>query len=172
MNDMVVCRPSEGPNSHHTMLQVGHGPERPPFVGTKLVAGYFGGTRVPMAISWPAKIVADKAVRNQFHHVNDIASTIYDVVKLKPQETLNGVKQLPLDGVSMAYTFANASAADQKGPQYFEFAGSRAQYSNGWIASVFGPRKPWSDDIAGLLSWSGKAAFITRSPWIGNTLVG
>ncbi len=141
-----------------------------PFVGTKLVAGYFGGTRVPMAISWPAKIVADKAVRNQFHHVNDIASTIYDVVKLKPQETLNGVKQLPLDGVSMAYTFANASAADQKGPQYFEFAGSRAQYSNGWIASVFGPRKPWSDDIAGLLSWSGKAAFITRSPWIGNTL--
>lgn len=64
-------------------------------------------------------------MRNQFHHVNDIASTIYDVVKLKPQETLNGVKQLPLDGVSMAYTFANASAADQKGPQIFKFAPGR-----------------------------------------------
>jgi len=170
-------------NTHYGGLQALGGPKlaphysaswawagETPFLGTKLVAGYFGGTRVPMAISWPAKIAPDKTVRNQFHHVNDVASTIYDVLKLKPPETLDGVKQLPMDGVSLSYTFANASAAGQKGPQYFEFAGSRAQYADGWVASVFGPRKPWSDDIASLLSWSGKAAFITRMPWIGNTL--
>ncbi|WP_460163699.1 sulfatase-like hydrolase/transferase [Pseudomonas sp. S2_F03] len=46
-----------------------------PFVGTKLVAGYFGGTRTPLAVSWPKQIKADARVRTQFHHVNDIAPT-------------------------------------------------------------------------------------------------
>src|SRR3546814_3274569 len=32
-----------------------------PFRGTKLVAGYFGGTRAPLAISWPQQIKADAA---------------------------------------------------------------------------------------------------------------
>lgn len=46
-----------------------------PFVGSKLVAGYFGGTRAPLAVSWPAAIPVDRKIRKQFHHVNDIAST-------------------------------------------------------------------------------------------------
>ena len=51
-----------------------------PFHHTKLVASHFGGTRNPMAISWPARIKADKAPRSQFHHVNDIVPTIYDIL--------------------------------------------------------------------------------------------
>ena len=51
-----------------------------PFHHTKLVASHFGGTRNPMAISWPKRIKADGTMRNQFHHVNDIAPTIYDIV--------------------------------------------------------------------------------------------
>ena len=138
-----------------------------PFIGTKHVAGYFGGTRVPMAISWPAKITPSKIIRTQFHHVNDIASTIYDVVGLAPPEVLNGVKQLPMDGVSMTYSFQDAKAADHKHQQYFELMGSRAEYSDGWVAAVFGPRKPWVAEQSGLLSFPGKLAFALHAPWIG-----
>lgn len=140
-----------------------------PLVGTKLMAGYFGGTRVPMAISWPAKIRPDKAIRTQFHHVNDIAPTIYEVVGLTPPAAVNGITQLPVDGVSMAYTFGDAAAKPRKTRQYFEIMGSRAEYSDHWVASVAGPRKPWVADQSSLLSWSGKLSFLLHSPWIGNT---
>jgi arylsulfatase A-like enzyme len=114
-----------------------------PFQGTKLVAGYFGGTRVPMAVSWPKGIKADTEVRGQFHHVNDIAPTIYDIIGIAPPESVNGLAQDPLDGVSLAYTFADGTADTQKTHQYFEVFGSRGIYSEGWMASVFGPRIPW-----------------------------
>jgi len=114
-----------------------------PFQGTKLVAGYFGGTRVPMAISWPKGIKADAEVRGQFHHVNDIAPTIYDVIGITPPESVNGFGQDPLDGISLAYTFSDGKVATQKTHQYFEVFGSRGIYSEGWMASVFGPRIPW-----------------------------
>jgi len=140
-----------------------------PFYGTKTMAGYFGGTRVPLAISWPEKIAASKAVRPQFHHINDIASTIYEIAGVQPPETRNGVKQLPLDGMSMTYTFKDANAAGKKPQQYFEVLGSRAEYADGWIASVVGPRKPWVTDGSKFISWGGKLAYFFQAPWIGNT---
>ena len=57
-----------------------------PFQATKLVASYFGGTRNPMVISWPAKIAPDKRPRSQFHHVNDIAPTIYELLGITPPQ--------------------------------------------------------------------------------------
>ena len=50
-----------------------------PFRYTKLVASHFGGTRNPLVVSWPKGIKPDKTPRPQFHHVNDIAPTIYDI---------------------------------------------------------------------------------------------
>lgn len=140
-----------------------------PFVGTKLVAGYFGGTRTPLAVSWPKRIAPDKSVRSQFHHVNDIAPTLYDLLGIQPPAVVDGTAQLPIDGVSMAYSFANAKAATRKKHQYFEIMGSRAEYQDGWIASVFGPRTPWVADIANLFSVPGKVAMLTRQRWIGDT---
>ena len=64
-----------------------------PFKSTKLVAAHFGGTRSPMAISWPAKIKPDKTPRSQFHHVNDIAPTLYELIGIKPPREVNGYKQ-------------------------------------------------------------------------------
>ena len=126
-----------------------------PFQGTKLVAGYFGGTRVPMAMSWPKGVQADARVRNQFHHVNDIAPTIYELVGIAPPESIHGVEQDPLDGISMAYTFGDAGAPTTKPDQYFEIFGSRGLYSDGWMASVFGPRLPWlSATAAAYAGWN------------------
>ena len=124
-----------------------------PFQGTKLVAAMFGGTRTPMVISWPKKIKHDGKVRSQFHHVNDIASTLYDILDITPPKYYNGVKQLPLDGTSMAYSFGHPEAKTTKKTQYFEILGSRGVYNDGWFAGTFGPRAPWSTDMTGIINW-------------------
>jgi len=124
-----------------------------PFQGTKLVAAYLGGTRTPLVISWPKKIKHDGKVRSQFHHVNDIAPTIYEILGIIPPKIVDGVEQQPLDGVSMAYTFDKPEAKTTKKTQYFEILGSRSIYHDGWMASVFGPRAPWSTDLTGVINW-------------------
>ena len=124
-----------------------------PFQGTKLVAAHLGGTRTPLVISWPNKIKPDGKVRPQFHHVNDVAATIYDVLDITPPTTVDGIEQIPLDGVSMAYTFDQPEAKTTKQTQYFEILGSRGVYHDGWMAGTFGPRTPWLTDISGLYTW-------------------
>ena len=114
-----------------------------PYKGTKLLASYFGGTRNPMAIRWPAKIKPDATPRPQFHHCNDIVPTIYEVLGITPPLEVNGVPQDPIDGVSFAYSFTDPKAKGQLLTQYFEIMGSRSIYHNGWMASAFGPRVPW-----------------------------
>ncbi len=69
---------------------------------TKLIASHFGGTRNPLAISWPAHIKPDKTPRAQFHHVNDIVPTIYEILGITPPKVVDGFAQDPIDGVSMA----------------------------------------------------------------------
>ncbi|WP_287251982.1 arylsulfatase [Moorena sp. SIO4E2] len=122
-----------------------------PFRYTKLVASHFGGTRNPMVISWPDGITPDKTPRSQFHHVNDIVPTIYDILEITPPEEVYGFKQDPFDGISMEYTFKNtnkdAKPLGKKKVQYFENFGSRGIYVNGWYACTFGPLIPW--DTAG-----------------------
>ena len=128
-----------------------------PFQYTKLIASHFGGTRNPLAISWPATIKPDKTPRPQFHHVNDIAPTIYDILDINPPKVVDGFKQDPIDGVSMAYSFADAKAPGHKHTQYFDNNGSRGVYQDGWFAGTFGPLTPWLTVSPGLATWdSGK----------------
>ena len=128
-----------------------------PFRYTKLIASHFGGTRNPLAISWPATIKPDKTPRPQFHHVNDIAPTIYDILDITPPKVVDGFKQDPIDGVSMAYSFADAKAPGHKHTQYFDNNGSRGIYQDGWFAGTFGPLTPWLTVSPGLATWdSGK----------------
>jgi arylsulfatase len=124
-----------------------------PFHHTKLVASHFGGTRNPMAVSWPKRIKPDKTPRSQFHHVNDIVPTIYDVLGIKPPKVVDGFKQDPIDGASMVYTFASAKAPGRKRTQYFDNNGSRGIYSDGWYACTFGPLTPWLTVSPGLATW-------------------
>ncbi|WP_443216865.1 arylsulfatase [Rhizobium sp. Root708] len=114
-----------------------------PFKGTKLLGAYFGGTRNPMVVSWPGHIKHDGKMREQFHHVVDIAPTIYDVLKIKPPKVVSGFDQIPIDGTSLAYTFASADAKGEKKMQFFDNNGSRGLYLDGWFAGTFGPFIPW-----------------------------
>lgn len=124
-----------------------------PFQGVKLLAAYMGGTRTPLVVSWPKKIKHDGKVRSQFHHVNDIAATIYDVLNITPPKVVNGVEQQPLDGKSMLYSFDKPEAKGVKKTQYFELMGSRGIYYDGWFAGTFGPKAPWSVDVSAVINW-------------------
>ena len=85
-----------------------------PFRSTKLVAAHFGRTRNPLAVSWPKSIKPDKQLRTQFHHVNDVVPTIYEILGITPPQVVDGVDQDPMDGVSMTYAFESANAPDRK----------------------------------------------------------
>jgi arylsulfatase A-like enzyme len=117
-----------------------------PFKWTKQVASHFGGTRQGMAISWPGHIKDVGAVRTQFHHVIDIVPTILEAAGVQAPEVVNGIKQKPIEGVSMVYTFdqANANAPSKRDTQYFEMVGNRAIYHDGWIAATTPALTPWS----------------------------
>ena len=127
-----------------------------PFRYTKLIASHFGGTRNPMAISWPAGIKPDKTPRPQFHHVNDIAPTLYQILNITPPKVVDGFPQDPIDGVSMVYTFADPKAPGRKHTQYFDNNGSRAIYHDGWFACTFGPLTPWLTVSPGLSTWDSR----------------
>jgi arylsulfatase A-like enzyme len=124
-----------------------------PFRYTKLIAADFGGTRTPMVISWPKGIKPDKTPRPQFHHVNDLAPTLYEILGIKLPEVVDGHKQDPIDGTSFAYTFGSAEAKGRKATQYFEIMGSRGIYHEGWFAGTFGPRTPWVAAMPDLSAW-------------------
>jgi arylsulfatase A-like enzyme len=116
-----------------------------PFKWTKQVASHFGGTRQGLAISWPGRITDVGGIRPQFHHVIDIVPTILEATGIKAPDVVNGIKQKPIEGVSMVYTFdkANANAPSKHQTQYFEMVGNRAIYHDGWIASTTPPAAPW-----------------------------
>jgi len=138
-----------------------------PYKGTKLIAAHFGGTRNPLAVRWPAKIKPDAKPRSQFHHVNDIVPTIYEVVGITPPKVVNGFPQDPIQGVSMAYTFNDAAAKGRLLTQYFEIMGSRGIYHDGWFACAFGPRAPWLPGLPkGFFDKEGKLAWTPdRDKW-------
>jgi len=124
-----------------------------PFKYTKLIASDFGGTRTPMVISWPARITPDSSPRPQFHHVNDIAPTLYEILGIRAPDVVDGHPQDPIDGISLAYTFDDPDAPGRKATQYFEIMGSRGIYHDGWMASAFGPRRPWVAEMPDISNW-------------------
>ena len=116
-----------------------------PFKWTKQVPSHFGGTAQGMAISWPGRIKDVGGIRRQFHHVIDIVPTILEATRIPAPDRVNGIKQLPIEGVSMAYTWdqANASARTRHTTQYFEMLANRAIYHDGWVAATTPATRPW-----------------------------
>ncbi len=125
-----------GPNSFPHMSAAWAVATDAPFKWTKQMAADFGGTRNGMVMHWPKGFDAKGEIRNQFHHVNDIAPTILEATHLPTPKMINGVEQIPMDGVSMLYATDDANASDRHTTQYFEMFGNRAIYNDGWLARV------------------------------------
>ncbi len=125
-----------------------------PYQWTKQVASHWGGVRNGTIVHWPRGIRAKGDVRSQFHHLIDVAPTILEAAGLPEPVMVNGVQQMPLQGVSMVYSFDDARAADRHETQYFEMVVNRGIYHKGWTAVtrhstpwVVGPLPPYDDDV-------------------------
>ena len=113
-----------------------------PYQWTKQVASHWGGTRNGTIVHWPTGIKARGEIRSQFHHVIDVAATVLEAAGLPEPLAVNGVQQIPLEGVSMAYSFDDAGADDRHTTQYFEMFCNRGIYHDGWTA-VTRHSTPW-----------------------------
>ena len=96
-----------------------------------------GGIRDPLVVSWPGRMDAPGAILDQFHHIIDIAPTIYDTAGVVPLRAYRGVSQMPIHGRSMARTFADANAPQERRTQYFEMFGHRGIWIDGWKAVTY-----------------------------------
>ena len=121
-----------------------------PFKWVKQVASHFGGTAQGMVMSWPGHISDHGGIRCQFHHLIDIVPTILEATGIPAPDAIDGIKQKPIEGVSMAYTWdkANADAPSTHTTQYFEMLGNRAIYHDGWVAATTPVTLPWELNTA------------------------
>src|SRR6266481_715450 len=126
-----------------------------PYQWTKQVASHWGGTRNGTIVHWPKGIDGKGEIRHQFHHIIDVAPTILEVAQLPQPYMVNSVGQVPMQGVSMLYSFNDATAAERHEIQYFEMFGNRGIYHKGWTAVtrhrtpwiMAGQTKPFDDDV-------------------------
>jgi len=120
-----------------------------PFQWMKQFASHLGGTRNPMVVTWPKGIKDRGGLRTQFSHVNDIVPTILAAAHIEAPRSVNGARQLPMDGVSLVQSFTSANAPELHRTQYFEVFGNRAIYHDGWMAAAFHGRVPWTVGLGG-----------------------
>ncbi|HEX4521500.1 MAG TPA: arylsulfatase [Gaiellaceae bacterium] len=113
-----------------------------PYQWTKQVASHWGGTRNGTIVHWPNGIKAKGELRNQFHHVIDVAPTILEAAGLPAPTAVNGISQEPMEGFSMTSSFGDAGAPEDHDLQYFEMFGNRGIYHEGWTA-VTKHSTPW-----------------------------
>jgi len=116
-----------------------------PFTWFKQNASRLGGIRQCMAVSWPGHIKDKGALREQFMHVIDVVPTLLEVCGIPAPDTVDGIKQAPIEGTSFAYTFdeKNAKVPSKHTTQYFEMMGQWALYHEGWMLSTKVNRAPW-----------------------------
>ena len=73
-----------------------------------------GGVVTPVIFNWPASIKVDESIKRQYHHAVDVTPTILDILGIEQPAEFKGVAQLPVDGVSMRYTFDAKMPANKK----------------------------------------------------------
>jgi arylsulfatase len=107
-----------------------------------------GGQHDHLVVHWPKGIKTKGEIRSQYHHISDIAPTIMEAVGIEVPAEYHGVKQQPMDGVSMAYSFDNPNAPNRKKRQYYEMFGNRAIWVDGWKAvTLHAKRMPWDVNV-------------------------
>ena len=135
-----------------------------PYQWTKQVASHWGGTRNGTIVHWPNGIQASGEVRNQFHHVIDVAPTVLEAAGLPQPTTVHGVEQKPIEGVSMRYAFDDAGAAERHETQYFEMFCNRGIYDKGWTA-VTRHSTPWIPEAPGPFADDTWELYDTNTDW-------
>jgi arylsulfatase A-like enzyme len=97
---------------------------------------WLGGVRTPLIAAWPGRLAEPGTVRSQFCHAVDLFATVLEVAGVPVPDTVDGVTQQPVDGLSLTATFGDPAAASPRRTQYFEMHGSRGIYHDGWKATT------------------------------------
>ena len=105
-----------------------------------------GGTHNPLIVFWPKGIKDKGGIRTQYSHVIDVLPTTLDLVGIKAPGEIRGIKQMPIEGTSLAYSIDDAKAPSRHTVQYYYIFGSRSIYDNGWKAELAYP--------SGLITWT------------------
>jgi len=126
-----------------------------PFQWGKRIGSHLGGTRDPLVISWPVQIRDAGATRAHYTHVIDLFPTILQAARVTPPQSVDGVPQQPIDGVSFFDVLSNPTAPERRTQQYFELHGNRSIYQDGWVAA----------QRSGLLAWTNTPATAPPPPW-------
>lgn len=138
-----------GPNMYNHMPAAWAWATNAPFPWWKQIASQLGGVRNGMVVSWPREIKASSVPRSQYAHVSDIMPTILDAAGVTPPDVLDGVKQQPIDGVSLRYSFTAPSASSQRRTQIYEIMENFGIYHDGWMAGTLPKRAAWDAGAAG-----------------------
>ena len=104
-----------------------------------------GATHTTLIVHYPDKIKDKGSLRTQYAHVIDILPTTIDLVGVTVPSTINGYAQRPIQGISLAYSIADAKAPTRHTQQYYELHGGRAMYKDGWKAEVYHPRNVFEE---------------------------
>jgi arylsulfatase len=117
-----------------------------PYKLYKRYASHEGGIADTAIISWPNGITAHGEVRDNYVSVCDITPTVYDLLGITPPDTVSGVAQKPLDGVSFKAALEDSKASTGKDTQFYTMLGTRGIWHKGWFANTVHAATPsgWS----------------------------
>ncbi len=97
---------------------------------------WLGGTRTPLIVNWSGHVAQPGVVRSQFAHAIDLMPTLLGAAGLEVPREVDGVTQLPVEGVSLLPVLNDPGAPELHATQYFEMIGSRSIYHDGWKATT------------------------------------
>ncbi|AKC38673.1 arylsulfatase AtsA [Mycolicibacterium phlei] len=117
-----------------------------PYKLYKRYASHEGGIADTAIISWPNGIAAHGEVRDTYVNVSDITPTIYDLLGITPPDTVKGIAQKPLDGISFTAALKDPTADTAKDTQFYTMLGTRGIWHKGWFANTVHAATPsgWS----------------------------
>ncbi len=117
-----------------------------PYKLFKRYASHEGGIADTAIISWPAGISAHGEVRDNYVNVADVTPTVYELLGITPPDTVGGVPQRPIEGVSFAAALKDSTANTGKVTQFYTMLGTRGIWHDGWFANTVHPASPagWS----------------------------
>lgn len=117
-----------------------------PYKLYKRYASHEGGIADTAIISWPNGIAAHGEVRDTYVNVSDITPTIYDLLGITPPDTVKGITQKPLDGISFTAALKDPAADTGKDTQFYTMLGTRGIWHKGWFANTVHAATPsgWS----------------------------
>ena len=95
---------------------------------------YRGGVSDPFIVHWPKGIKAKGEIRHQYAHAIDMVPSTLEALGVEAPTIIRGVTQSPIEGISFANSFKDASAESLHKTQYFEMFAHRSIYHDGWRA--------------------------------------